>query len=152
MEQVLDEIAMGNAESQPYLETFFLGDEGLEQQVRVKEQTINPRDIHALELEKINARVRIGPYGPYLEQEVNGDVVRVSLPQNLSPGDLTVSQAEQLLRQKGEGPQPLGYHPETGEPIFVLVGRMGRTSSRARTASDNGSGRKPRVSLPKGCA
>jgi DNA topoisomerase-1 len=152
MEQVLDEIAMGNAESQPYLETFFLGDEGLEQQVRVKEQTINPRDIHALELEKINARVRIGPYGPYLEQEVNGDVVRVSLPQNLSPGDLTVSQAEQLLRQKGEGPQPLGYHPETGEPIFVLVGRYGPYVQQGENGeSDNGSGRKPpRVSLPKG--
>lgn len=153
MEQVLDEIAEGSAESQPYLQTFFLGDSGLERQVKEKEQTINPRDIHALELDKLNARVRIGPYGPYLEQELNGEVVRVSLPQTLPPGDLTTEQAEQLLRQKGEGPEPLGYHPETGEPIFVLIGRYGPYVQQGTNGENgsNGSGPKPpRVSLPKG--
>lgn len=153
MEQALDEIATGSAESLPYLQTFFLGDAGLEQQVREKEQAINPRDIHALELEKINARVRIGRYGAYLEQETNGDLVRVSLPDTLSPGDLTIREAEQLLRQKGEGPEPLGYHPDTGEPIFVLVGRYGPyVQHGANGESGNGSAseRKPqRVSLPK---
>lgn len=98
--------------------------------------------------------MRIGRYGAYLEQESNGDLVRVSLPDTLSPGDLTVREAEQLLRQKGEGPEPLGYHPETGEPIFVLVGRYGPyVQHGANGESGNGSAdeRKPqRVSLPKG--
>jgi len=154
MEQALDEIAEGSIESLPYLEAFFLGSDGLEQQVRAKEQAINPRDIHALELDELNARVRIGRYGAYLEQESNGGLVRVSLPATLSPGDLTAQEAALLLRQKGEGPTPLGQHPDTGEPVFVLVGPYGPyVQHGANGESGNGaaSDRKPpRVSLPKG--
>lgn len=153
MEQVLDEIAGGNADSQPYLNAFFLGESGLERQVKAKEQAINPRDIHALVLDELNARVRIGRYGAYLEQEQNGSTVRVSLPDSIAPAELTTQQAEQLLRQKENGPQPLGYHPETGEPIFVLVGPYGPYIQQGENGENGGTGnaRKPvRVSLPKG--
>jgi DNA topoisomerase-1 len=135
-------------EGVPYLQSFYLGDEGLDQQVKSKEQEINPRDIHALVLDELQARVRIGPYGPYLEQETNGELVRVSLPDTLAPGELVKEEAERLLRHKEEGPTPLGYHPESGEPIYVLSGRYGPYVQ----LGDNGdNGAKPRrASLLKG--
>jgi DNA topoisomerase-1 len=147
MEQVLDDIAEGGAEGIPYLKSFYLGDQGLEQQVKVKEQQIDPRTIHALELDDLHACVRVGRYGAYLEQENNGEPIRVSLPDDLPPGDLVREEIERLLRRKEEGPQPLGHHPKTGEPIFVLEGPYGPYAQMG----DNGNGTKPqRVSLPKG--
>lgn len=147
MEQVLDDIADGNTEGLPYLRSFYLDETGLEHLVKVKEEQIDPREIHALVLSDVKARVRIGPYGPYLEQENNGgDLTRVSLPENLAPAELVAEEAVRLLRQKEEGPTPLGFHPDTNEPIFVLVGPYGPYVQRG----ENGNGRKPhRVSLPK---
>lgn len=150
MEQVLDEIAEGKVEGIPYLKSFYQGEQGLEGQIRVKEQEINPRDIHALTLDDLQARVRVGPYGPYIEQESNGDLIRVSLPENMAPGDLVNAEAERLLRQKGEGPTALGRHPASGEPIFVLVGPYGPYVQLGQNG-ENGTTPKPRrVSLPKG--
>ncbi|NLF74259.1 MAG: type I DNA topoisomerase [Chloroflexi bacterium] len=149
MEQVLDDIAEGHAEGTPYLKSFFLGDDGLDQQVKAKEQEIDPRDIHALVLDDINARVRVGRYGAYLEQENNGDTIRISLPDNLTPADLNAAEIERLLREKEQGPTPLGRDPETGQPIFVLAGPYGPYVQLGENGDT--SGPKPRrVSLPKG--
>src|SRR5439155_3599517 len=71
MEQTLDEIAEGDAEWLPYLRKFYLGDKGLEAQVNQKAQSIDPREIYALDLKDLGARVRIGRFGPYLEQQNN---------------------------------------------------------------------------------
>ncbi|NDJ78065.1 MAG: type I DNA topoisomerase [Chloroflexi bacterium] len=147
MEQVLDDIAEGNADGLPYLQTFYLGDQGLDQQVKSKEQEIDPRTIHALELDDLQARVRVGRYGPYLEQDSNGETIRVSLPDSLPPADLVIEEAERLLRQKEQGPTPLGYHPETGEPVFVLTGRYG---PYVQLGENGDNGQKPqRASLLK---
>jgi DNA topoisomerase-1 len=147
MEQVLDDIADGETEGVPYLRTFYLGDTGLDQQVKTKDKEINPREIHALVLDEMQARVRIGPYGPYLEQDNNGELIRVSLPDSVAPADLGKDDVERLLKQKGEGPTPLGYHPETGEPIFVLIGPYG---PYVQMGENGDSGNKPRrVSLLK---
>ncbi len=149
VEQVLDEIAEGTVEGVPYLKTFFLGEGGLDQQVKAKEQEIDPRAVHALEVEPLRARVRNGPYGPYLEAENNGDLVRISLPEALPPGDLDDREIQQLLRRKETGPQPLGRHPETDEPVFVLVGPYGPYVQLGENG-ENGTRSKPRrVSLPK---
>jgi len=153
MEQVLDDIADGNVEGQPYLKTFYLGEQGLDRQVRSKEQEIDPREIHALKLDEVGARVRIGRYGPYLEKENNGEPIRVSLPDTLSPADLGPDEAERLLRQKGEGPTPLGYDPGTGEPIYVLTGRYGpyvQLGSNGENGNGNGDTKPRRASLLKG--
>jgi DNA topoisomerase-1 len=125
MEQTLDDIAGGDSAWLPYLKGFYLGEKGLETQVSEKEQSIDPREIHALTIDEVNVRVRIGRYGPYLEQQTNGDSVRVSLPKELAPADLVPEAALKLLQEKEEGPNTLGQHPETGEPIFVLSGRFG---------------------------
>jgi DNA topoisomerase-1 len=145
MEEVLDEIATGEADWLPYLTEFYLGDTGLEQQVEQKDQSINPRDIYALDLDEIAAKVRIGRYGPYLEQE-NGEVIRASVPENLPPAELNLSEAERLLKQKDEGPRIFGYYPATGEPIYLLEGPYGHYVQ----LGDGGEKAKPkRVSLPR---
>ncbi|WP_119072320.1 type I DNA topoisomerase [Aggregatilinea lenta] len=152
VEQVLDDIASGGTEGVPYLESFYLGERGLDQQVKAKEIEIDPREIHALEVQPLSVRVRIGPYGPYLEYENNGDLVRVSLPEAMPPGDLVDEEIRHLLRQKEEGPQPLGHHPESGEPVFALIGPYGPYVQLGENGESgtNGKGAKPRrVSLPK---
>lgn len=151
MEQVLDEIASGHMEGIPYLKHFFLGDTGLDRQVKVKEEQIDPRDIHALELDDLQARVRVGRYGAYLERDTNGDTVRVSLPDTMPPGDLDNDAILQLLSEKENGPTPLGYDPETGQPVFVLVGPYGPYVQLGQNG-DNGKKKPPRISLPKGTA
>lgn len=150
MEQVLDDIAEGHQKGIPYLKSFYLSDSGLEQQVKTKEQDIDPRTIHALSLENLKARVRVGRYGAYLEQDNNGEPVRVSLPDNLPPGDLGDEEALKLLREKETGPTPLGYHPETGEPIFVLKGPYGPYVQLGANGEIDSKKKPPRASLPKG--
>lgn len=152
VEQVLDDIASGGAEGVPYLASFYLGERGLDQQVKAKEQEIDPREVHALEIQPLRARVRIGPYGPYLEYDNGGEVVRVSLPEAMPPGDLVDEEIRHLLRQKEEGPQPLGRHPKTGEPVFILIGPYGPYAQLGENGESgtNGKHAKPRrVSLPK---
>ncbi len=146
MEEILDDIAAGEAEWLPYLQEFYCGEGGLEAQVQDKEKAINPRDIYALDLG--NMKVRIGKYGPYVERENGEDVVRASLLATMAPSDLTVEEAERLLRQKDEGPESIGQDPQTGKPIYVLQGPYGHYVQ----LGDNGEeGKKPkRVSLPRG--
>lgn len=148
MEDQLDEIARGEAEWLPYLQEFYCGDSGLEVRVKQKEESINPRDIYALDLDTLQAKVRVGRYGPYVEREDDeGEVVRASLPPEIPPSDLVAKEIEQLLRQKNEGPQSIGDHPETGEPMYVLQGPYGFYVQRGEQTED---GEKPkRVSIPK---
>ena len=148
MEQTLDEIATGEAQWLPYLQKFYLGEEGLENQVKVREDQIDPSVAKAVDLENLEAIVRIGRYGPYIEAEHNGNgVVTASIPTDLTPADLDPDQVETLLRQKTEGPEKLGLHPD-GEPIFVLVGSYGPYVQLGEVTEEN---KKPkRASLPKG--
>ncbi|MCC7446130.1 MAG: type I DNA topoisomerase [Anaerolineae bacterium] len=148
MEQTLDDIAGGDAQWLPYLRTFFLGDQGLEAQVNEKAQTIDPRDIYALDLDDVHARVKIGRFGPYLEQQNNGDSVRVSLPEEMPPAELGKDAAVKLLQKKEEGPDILGRHPQTGEPIFLLSGRFGPYVQLGEAGSS--SGKPKRASLLQG--
>lgn len=147
MEQILDDIADGGQAGTPYLKSFYLGAKGLDGQVKAKEQQIDPRDINALVIKELGVKVRIGRYGAYLEQENNGDVVRVSLPDELPPGDLDNEEIERLLRKKEEAPKPLGYHPNSGEPIFVLSGPYGPYVQLGENGDQNK--KPPRVSLLK---
>lgn len=148
MEQTLDEISTGEAEWLPYLKQFYLGDQGLETQVKQQESQIDPGEARAVELEGLEAKVRIGPYGAYIEADQEEGPVRANIPQDTPPADLDASQVETLLRQKTEGPEKLGLHPETGEPIYVLIGPYGPYVQLGEKTDDNP---KPkRASLPKG--
>ncbi len=148
MEQTLDDIATGEAKWLPYLRSFYLGDTGLETLVKARETQIDGTKARTVELENLNAKVRIGKYGPYIEAETGDGVVTASIPKELTPADLDPEQVEVLLRQKAEGPDQLGRHPETGEPIYLLIGTYGPYVQLGDVSEQNP---KPkRASLPKG--
>jgi DNA topoisomerase I len=148
MEQTLDDISNGEIESLPYLKEFYGGEEGLDSQVKTNEEKIDPRDICTLDLEGIESKVRVGRYGPYLQKEQeDGENLTASLPAEISPADITNEMAEKLIKQKLEGPTPIGMHPDEGLPIFVLHGPFGYYMQLGEVTED---GPKPkRVSLPK---
>lgn len=125
MEQTLDEISTGEAQWLPYLKKFYLGEQGLETLVRERETEIDASKARTVELENLDAKVRIGKYGPYIEVANGEDVVTASIPKNLTPADLNPKQVEVLLKQKTVGPDQLGRHPETGEPIYIKLGTYG---------------------------
>ncbi len=148
MEQTLDEIATGETQWLPYLRDFFAGDEGLESQVKRRESEIDPSGAKAITLEGLAAVVKIGKFGPYIEVPQGEGVVTASIPGDLTPADLSPEQVAVLLKQKIEGPDSLGTHPDTGERIYVLVGTYGPYVQLGEVSEEN---KKPkRVSLPKG--
>ena len=148
MEETLDHIATGETDSTPYLEQFYSGDKGLNTLVQEKEDEIDPDTAKAVNLDNIDARIKIGYFGPYLETESDDGVVKASIPQDLTPADLNPEQVDVLLRQKTEGPDQLGTHPETGDPIFIKIGRYGPYVELGEATEGN---QKPkRCSIPKG--
>lgn len=149
MEQTLDDISMGEAQWLPYLKKFYLGDKGLATQVKERESEIDATAARTIELDDLGgAKVRIGQYGPYVEAENESGPVKASIPKDLTPSDLNVELVETLLQQKTEGPEKLGLHPETGEPVYVLIGTYGPYVQLGDTTEEN---KKPkRASLPKG--
>jgi DNA topoisomerase I len=148
MEQTLDDIAEGEAAWLPYLREFYLGEKGLETLVRERENQIDATKARTVELENLDAKVRIGKYGPYIEVENGDTVITASIPKDLTPADLDPKQVEVLLRQKTTGPDQLGRHPETGEPIYVKIGAYGPYVQLGDKSDENP---KPKqASLPKG--
>ncbi|MEH2086550.1 type I DNA topoisomerase [Nostoc sp.] len=125
MEQTLDDIATGEVKWLPYLQQFYLGEKGLETLVKERESQIDATKARTVELENLDAKVRIGKYGPYIEVENGEGVITASIPKDLTPADLDPKQVEVLLRQKITGPDQVGRHPETGEPIYVKIGAYG---------------------------
>jgi DNA topoisomerase-1 len=148
MEQDLDDIANGDGHRLEYLQQFYDGQEGLNEQVKTQEANIDPRTACTLEFAGLTPRIRVGKYGPYLETERDGQPITVSLPPDMAPGDVTNDVAEKLIDLKQRGPQSLGTHPETDLPIFLLVGPFGPYLQLGEVGED---GTKPkRVSIPKG--
>jgi len=148
MEQTLDDIATGEVKWLPYLQKFYLGESGLETQVREQESQIDAATARTVELENLDAKVRIGKYGPYIEVGNGDEVVTASIPKDLTPADLDPKQVEVLLRQKTVGPDQVGTHPETGEPIYLKIGAYGPYVQLGDKTEENP---KPKqASLPKG--
>lgn len=149
MEETLDHIAAGKADSTPYLKEFYFGEKGLNTLVQEKQQEIDPDTAKAVNLdENIEGKIKIGYFGPYIETESEEGQVRASIPQDVTPADINPEQVEVLIRQKTEGPDQLGTHPETGEPIFIKIGKYGPYVELGEATEEN---KKPkRCSIPKG--
>ena len=153
MENTLDEVATGSVQSVPFLEQFYKGDEGLVGRVKLGKEKIDPSQARIIDLEDLGMTVRIGQYGPFVEAPnpdggEGEETVKASIPEDVAPADLKSEDVEALLRQKKEGPEKLGLHPETGEPIFVSVGRYGPYVQLGEKTEEN---KKPKsASLPKG--
>ncbi|MEN9206095.1 MAG: type I DNA topoisomerase [Thermostichales cyanobacterium SZTDM-1c_bins_54] len=147
MEETLDEIASGEVAWLPYLREFYLGEQGLERKVRSREDAIEAAKARLIQLDP-DLSIGIGSYGPYVRLEKDGSEIRASLPEDIPPADLSREHVEALIKQKQEGPTPLGIDEETGLPIYVLTGRFGPYVQLGDATPDQP---KPkRASLPKG--
>jgi DNA topoisomerase-1 len=131
MEDELDAISRGEMNFVDYLRTFYFGDEhpGLKQLLADKATEIDARSVCSISIGKPEGDgdraaeifVRVGRYGPFLEQ---GDR-RASLPDKLAPDELTLDMALDMLEKSQQGDEPLGICPDTHKPVFVKVGRFG---------------------------
>ncbi len=147
MEGTLDEIAEGQQDSLAYLRRFYLGQGGLQAQTERGLEQIKPSEARLVALDGMGAEIRIGRYGPYAERKEDGETLRASLPKDATPADLDPSRIDALIRQRAEGPESLGVHPETGEPIFLLDGQYG---PYVQLGEGEGKQKPKRSSLPKG--
>ncbi len=133
MELGLDKIAAGEADRTDWLNTFYFGvdsatkthgrEEGLKHLVEDLGE-IDARAINTFELGE-GIAVRVGRYGPYVEREVDGEMQRASVPDDVAPDELTVAMAEELFASQGGDERSLGTHPETGLEIVAKSGRFG---------------------------
>ena len=133
MEDFLDSISRKEADSSDYLRDFYFGSNGAEGgkvglKPRLEGASIKPLEMARFSLgvpESGESReevfVRVGKYGPSVEQGER----RVSVPEELPPDEMTLDLALELLASGERQNEPVGHHPETGQPIFVKVGRFG---------------------------
>ncbi len=135
MEDVLDEIARGEAERVPWLRRFYFGtpdgdgvgasadraseDRGLKSLVG-DISDIDAREVSSFPLAGSDIVVRVGRYGPYLER----DGQRVNVPEDIAPDELTVEKAEELFNQPN-GDTSLGTDPDSGREVVAKAGRFG---------------------------
>jgi DNA topoisomerase I len=122
MEDVLDDIANGEAERVPWLRRFYFGaegEEGLKEMVSDLSD-IDARDVSSFPLAGTDIVVRVGRYGPYLER----DGQRVNVPEGTAPDELTPEFAQELL-DRPSGDKILGTDPDSGKTVVAKAGRFG---------------------------
>ncbi|MDK1341883.1 type I DNA topoisomerase [Streptomyces sp. 378] len=150
MEDDLDRIARGEAQSVPWLKRFYFGetgpDSGLAAGVTgaaadagngdgdhlggLKELVTDLGAIDAREVSSFpvgnDIVLRVGRYGPYIErgEKDTEQHQRADIPEDLAPDELTVDLAEELLA-KPSGDYELGTDPATGHTIVAKDGRYG---------------------------
>ncbi|MEV7216697.1 type I DNA topoisomerase [Kitasatospora cineracea] len=147
MEDDLDRIAAGQAESVPWLKRFYFG-EGEANGAAVggaadagngdgdhlgglKELVTDLGAIDAREISSFPVGdgivLRVGRYGPYVERPsaVEGEPgQRADVPEEMPPDELTVELAEELFN-KPSGERELGTDPVSGNPLVAKGGRFG---------------------------
>lgn len=143
MENGLDRIAHGEEAGKDWLYKFYFGDdgaandsaaagdfamrEGLQKQVDQLGE-IDAREINTIDIGG-GLHVRVGRYGPYLEDTKNldeeGNARRASIPSTLAPDELSEQVARDLIENNSDGPRVLGKDPQTGGSVEVRNGRFG---------------------------
>ncbi|MFJ4034921.1 type I DNA topoisomerase [Streptomyces griseoluteus] len=142
MEDDLDRIARGEAQSVPWLKRFYFG-EGLDTGAAadagngdgdhlggLKELVTDLGAIDAREVSSFPVGdgivLRVGRYGPYIErgEKDTEQHQRADVPEDLAPDELTVELAEELLARPS-GDFELGTDPVSGHQIIAKDGRYG---------------------------
>ena len=130
MEDSMDAISRREEDYVKYLKDFYFGDTnlGLKKKLDEKIGEVDARTICTFPLGTPETGghlgpidVRVGRYGPYLEQGER----KASLPPDLPPDELNLEMAIKMLDDAEAGDEPLGMDPETQKPIFVKSGRFG---------------------------
>jgi DNA topoisomerase-1 len=146
MEDDLDEIAAGTRARVPFLEAFWFGNghdagiaeragssengdggdgiTGLTALIQAAMANADPAVVNAIPLGKDDEGteifVRNGRYGPYVRREDE----TASVPEGLTPDELTVARALELLAAP-KGDEPIGTDPDSGLPVYAKSGRFG---------------------------
>jgi DNA topoisomerase-1 len=126
MEDELDAISRGELDYLAYLRHFYYGkdEKGLKGLVVSKTGEIDARDVCRVLIGKPEGQpevfVRVGRYGPFLEQGER----RASVPEQTPPDELTLDAALKMLETSTQNEAPLGHAPD-GKPVFLKVGRFG---------------------------
>ena len=152
MESGLHQIASGQETGRNWLTRFYFGsgegaaqsaDEahaGLQQQVAQLGE-IDAREINTIEIGD-GLHVRVGRYGPYLEDmnhlDDEGNPKRASLPDTLAPDELTVEVGHDLIENHSGGPRALGVDPVSGGTVEVRNGRFGPYVALVMPSADAG--------------
>ncbi len=152
MEQSLDDIAEGNLNWLPYLKEFYLGKEGLQNQIKTEEKKIKPDESRSIHLKHLpDVVVKIGRYGAYIVKEADKkdeENIHASIPEDIAPADLDSVKTQELIEISAKGPQPIGKHSKSGDNVYCLVGRFGPYVQLGEASNENP---KPkRASLLKG--
>ncbi|MDQ0762773.1 type I DNA topoisomerase [Streptomyces canus] len=142
MEDDLDRIAAGQAQSVPWLRRFYFGEGtatggaaeagngdgdhlgGLKELV-TDLGAIDAREVSSFPVGN-DIVLRVGRYGPYIErgEKDSENHQRADVPEDLAPDELSVELAEELLA-KPSGDFELGADPVTGHQIIARDGRYG---------------------------
>ncbi|KPC71686.1 DNA topoisomerase I [Streptomyces sp. NRRL WC-3753] len=144
MEDDLDAIARGEAQSVPWLRRFYFGEGdgtggggaadagngdgdhlgGLKELV-TDLGAIDAREVSSFPVGN-DIKLRVGRYGPYVERGEKDaeNHQRADVPEDLAPDELSVELAEELLA-KPSGDFELGTDPATGHAIVAKDGRYG---------------------------
>ncbi|MFB7915198.1 type I DNA topoisomerase [Streptomyces sp. NPDC056061] len=145
MEDDLDRIARGEAQSVPWLKRFYFGagddmagagaasDAGNGDGDHLGGLKELVTDLGAIDAREISSfpvgndiKLRVGRYGPYIERgekDAEGHQ-RADVPEDLAPDELSVEYAEELLA-KPSGDFELGTDPVSGHLIIAKDGRYG---------------------------
>lgn len=147
MEDDLDRISRGEAQSVPWLKRFYFGaqpgddtagigaasDAGNGDGDHLGGLKALVTDLGAIDAREISSfpvgndiKLRVGRYGPYIERgekDAEGHQ-RADVPEDLAPDELTVELAEELLA-KPSGDFELGADPVSGNQIIAKDGRYG---------------------------
>ena len=127
MEEDLDDIARGRQESLPWLSLFYFGTgerPGLKTRVSDRLDEIDVRAVNTVAIgvhpDGRPIEARLGRFGPYV---TCGDQ-RAQLPEDVSPDEVTVDLALELLARPATG-RALGTDPDSGLPVTAREGRYG---------------------------
>jgi len=126
MEDKLDEISNGTTDSVEFLDGFYFGTDknhpGLAADLEQEFDKDSSREIMTvIDNEGNPIQIKIGRYGLYIQK---GET-RATILDTIPPSELDSDYIINLLEKKESGPEEQGVFPETGEPIYLKVGRYG---------------------------
>ena len=126
MEDKLDEISTGTTDSGKFLDGFYFGTDknhpGLEADLEQEFDKESSKVIMTvIDNEGNPIQIKIGRYGLYIQKGETRTTILDSIP----PSELNSDYIINLLNKKEAGPEEQGIFPETGEPIYLKVGRYG---------------------------
>lgn len=148
MEDELDAVAEGKANSEDVLTEFYKGrDETTGLVERLKKVTGGYPSVAIGD----GYFVKVGRFGPYVQRGDGGKDNVAGLPENIPPDELTPARAAELIDRRASGGESIAVHEESGREIKILEGRYGAYIELSQSDEEKAAGEKPkRVSLPKG--